>query len=102
MAVAKFLQGYLLTCKLLQIVKKDPENKDEASYPQIFNVFLTECYQMFHREIIPLKRCDGVWIAPILDHLSAILCNLAVVADDCNKDSEKKTYVDFDANESDQ
>ena len=63
-------------------IENDPEADPEIDFPLIFQLFLSECYQIFYRELIPTKRFDGMWIAPILDHLSAILCKLAVVADD--------------------
>jgi hypothetical protein len=42
-----------------------------------------------------------MWVAPILDHLSAILCKLAVVADDIQSSKEdKNTFIDeFDEND---
>ena len=36
---------------------------------------------MFYKEVLQLEFCDGMWIAPFLDHMAAILCKLAMMAD---------------------
>jgi hypothetical protein len=49
------MKGYLQTCKHLLSVSPD--------YAAVFTLFNTECYQTFYREILPLKRYDGMWVA---------------------------------------
>lgn len=98
--IAKFLQGFLLYSKLLTVIQTNPEEDQDVTYPLIFQLFLSECYQIFYRELIPTKKFDGMWVAPIIDHLSAILCKLAVVADDSQSSKDdKNTFIDeFDEN----
>lgn len=67
------MRGYLCCCKSLLSTSPD--------FVTIFQSFLSDCYQTFYREILPLKRYDGLWVAPVLDHLCMILCKLAVLAD---------------------
>ena len=35
----------------------------------------------FYKEVLPLEMMDGAWSALLVDHLSGLLCKLAVLAD---------------------
>mmetsp|Transcript_4672 Transcript_4672/g.7943 ORF Transcript_4672/g.7943 Transcript_4672/m.7943 type:complete len:405 (-) Transcript_4672:284-1498(-) len=77
--VARFLRGYLHTLRMQGQAKI--KGLEKTSIPSIFNVFLSECFQVFYVHVLQLDHFDGKWVAPLLDHLTHILCDLALEAD---------------------
>ena len=49
--------------------------------------------------MLPLEKCNGMWISPLVDHLTGLLCKLAILADShsskpMGENEEESTNVD--------
>ena len=64
-------------------------NKPSVNYTEVFESFC-QTYSVFHKDLLPHDIFDGMWIAPLLEHLAVLLSRLAVIAD--SEFEKKKNY----------
>jgi hypothetical protein len=51
-------------------------------WEKISKQYQGEVFTVFWKEVLPLSRCDGMWIAPLFDHFISVRIKIAVLADD--------------------
>ena len=96
--IGQVMKGYALTLKLLQ---QQANSKVKTDHSKIFTTFNQQCYQPFYQKVLQFEICDGMWVAPFLDHLTALLCKFAILAD-ANTDSSAPVIVDNENEEDDE
>ena len=90
--LCRFLKGYAASLKLLAM-------GEAANQSQVFSTFMSECFSPFQNHLLQADHFDGMWVGPLLDHLTHILCELAFLAD--AQASEKGQDSQFDAGDND-